>query len=146
MSTLDKTDRQIVHLLEEDATRSSQSIAKMLSISPATVRRRIGKLTKNGVIRITAIVDPSKAGFYLMAVISLNVDPAVMDRVLTVLRTKKDIRWLAASAGRYNVIMLCRFNSTEDFHLFIQNEVAKLEGIESFETFICLSLEKGRYL
>jgi len=146
MRGLDQTDKQIVHLLENDATKSSASLAKVLSLSQATVRRRIRKLVKNGVIRITAIVDPGKAGFYLVTCIALNVDPDKINLVLESLRHNKDVRWVAVASGRFNIIMLCRFSSTEEFHLFIQDDLSKLQGLENIETYICLRLEKGRYM
>jgi len=146
MSTLDQTDQQLVHLLEKDATKSSAALAKMLSISPATVRRRIGRLIKDGVIRITATVDAGKVGFYLISLITLNVDPAKINVATGILRSKKNVRWVAVSSGRYNIVILARFSSTEELHLFIQDDLAKLDGLETSETFICLSIEKGRYM
>jgi Lrp/AsnC family transcriptional regulator for asnA, asnC and gidA len=146
MSTLDQTDRQILVQLEKDATKSSAALAKILSISPATVRRRIGRLLKDGVIRITATVDAGKVGFYLISLITLNVDPAKINKAIINLRAQKNVRWVAVSSGRYNIVIMARFSSTEELHLFIQDELSKLDGLETSETFICLRIEKGRYM
>jgi len=146
MSTLDQTDQQLVHLLEKDGTKSGAALAKMLSISPATARRRIARLIKDGVIRITATVDAGKVGFYLISLITLNIDPAKINGAIDRLRSKMNVRWVAVSSGRYNIVMLARFSSTEQFHLFIQDDLAKLDGLEASETFICLRIEKGRYM
>ncbi len=62
---MDVIDKQLVQLLEKDATQSSKVLAAKLDVSAATVRRRTANLVKNNVIRLVAVVDPEKAGFPL---------------------------------------------------------------------------------
>jgi len=44
-------DERLIELLSQDARQSSQALANQLNVSSSTVRRRISKLVKRGVLR-----------------------------------------------------------------------------------------------
>ncbi|MEM4151114.1 MAG: AsnC family transcriptional regulator [Nitrososphaerota archaeon] len=48
---LDELDRQIIELMRRDARRSYQSIGRELGVSEGTVRKRVKRLIKSGVIK-----------------------------------------------------------------------------------------------
>ncbi|GAH47789.1 unnamed protein product, partial [marine sediment metagenome] len=73
MSTLDSIDIQIVRLLGQDARQDSETLAKQLNISSATVRRRLRKLFRDEFLHIVGVVDPTKFGFPVAVVIALDV-------------------------------------------------------------------------
>lgn len=57
---LDRTDKKILALLQEDATLSLQEIAARVNLSPTPCWRRIQRLRSRGVIRKqVAILDPA---------------------------------------------------------------------------------------
>lgn len=66
-NSLDETDRQILHLLQEDARyNSATEIAKQVDVSANTVRNRIERLEEEGVIRgYNVDLDYGKAGLSL---------------------------------------------------------------------------------
>ena len=66
MTVLDKIDRQILKLLQEDASVSIQQIADAVGLSANPCWRRIRRLEADGVIlgRV-ALVDPAKVGLGL---------------------------------------------------------------------------------
>src|SRR5579864_6411796 len=67
---LDALDREILRLLQEDATVSPRDLARKCHSSEATVRRRIGRLRQNDVMRIVAVADPFKQGYSVVAIIN----------------------------------------------------------------------------
>ncbi len=73
MSKIDPIDKRLVRLLEQDAQQSSETLAKQLNLSAATVRRRLRKLIRSDLLRIIGVVDPANFGFPLIAVITLDV-------------------------------------------------------------------------
>ena len=144
MTVLDSIDEQIVQLLGVDARQSSDSIAKHLKVSPATVRRRIRRLIKEGVIRIAALVDDSKAGFPLTAIIAFHVAHENLEQTMEMLASRPEVEWVSTTTGRFDVLALSRFRSTDELASFVQRELADIEGIKDSETFICLQVKKGR--
>lgn len=64
---VDHVDKEILHLLQEDArNRSNSEIAETVGISPSTVSKRIDKLETSGVIKgYTPDIDYDVAGYPL---------------------------------------------------------------------------------
>ena len=144
MAKVDKLDQQLIRLLEQDARRSSEVLAKKLGVSPATVRRRVRNLTSRGVVRIAAIPDPSKIGLILTAIIAIRVDHDRLQDVLETLSARKELEWVCTTTGRFDMMAMVRFHSTEELSKFVQNELPDIQGIEDTETFICLDVRQGR--
>ena len=144
MVNVDSLDRKLVGLLQEDAGRSSEVMAKQLKVSAATVRRRVRKLIKSRVIRISAIVDPGKVGLPLAVVIAIDVAHDKLDSAIRALTSRPEVIWVSATTGRYDIVALARFSSTDELSRFVQSEMAKVEGVRDSETFICLRMEMKR--
>ena len=143
---LDSLDEQLIQLLEEDANRSSEALGKRLKVSSATVRRRTKTLIQNGVLRIMAVTDPSKVGVPLSVVIAFNVAHEKLDSVTRSLADRPEVKWVSTTTGRFDLLIMARFRSTEELASFTQKELAKIEGIRDSETFVCLHVEKAHYL
>jgi Lrp/AsnC family transcriptional regulator len=61
---LDRIDRQILHLLQVDATVSIQQVGERVGLSHNACWRRIKRLEEAGIIRKrVALVDPRKLGY-----------------------------------------------------------------------------------
>ncbi|WP_062121720.1 Lrp/AsnC family transcriptional regulator [Sphingobium herbicidovorans] len=54
---LDPIDQEIVQRLSHDARISNRSIAKEVGITEGTVRQRIKRLQKDGLIQFTVVTD-----------------------------------------------------------------------------------------
>ena len=71
---LDKTDVEIIRVLEKNSRLSLRKIAKKVGVSVATVMHRINRLEKDGIVkRYTTLVDYDKLGYELQAIISGDV-------------------------------------------------------------------------
>lgn len=72
---LDATDRQILRILQVDATRPIQEIAEQVSLTTNPCWRRIKRLESTGVIsRRAAIVDPTRIGLGTTAFVAVRTD------------------------------------------------------------------------
>ena len=136
-------DERLIELLSQDARQSSQALAKQLNVSSSTVRRRISKLVKRGVLRFTAVAEPVYFGFNLRAIIAFDVDHDKVREFMEVLSVKSEVKGLAATSGRFDVVAVVWFASTDGLFQFMENEVSKMEGVRNTEIFICLHVEKG---
>ena len=146
MDKLDSLDQKILQRLSHDARQSSEALAKDLNVSPSTVRRRINRLIENDVLRIAGIVNPAKAGYTLMAVIGIDAAHDRLDAVVSQLAGRPEVRWIATTTGRFDIVTLASFRSTEDLGKFLQQELPKMDGVRNSETFVCLRVEKGSEL
>ena len=140
----DEIDFQIVMLLRQNARLSSNRIAKMLDnrISSSAIRRRINTLLDNDVIRVIAFPDWAKLGFPIIALIALEVPRDKSTAVTKTLGEYDNSLWISVTSGRYSIMSIWRFSSTEELHKFTESELGKIDGIIGSEIFISLYLAK----
>lgn len=78
---LDRLDRRILRVLQEDAGLSNLELADRVGLSPTPCARRVKRLMTEGVItHQVAMVDPKKLGLNLAARISVTMDRHTPDR------------------------------------------------------------------
>jgi DNA-binding Lrp family transcriptional regulator len=74
VARLDRTDRAIVALLQEDARRSNKELAALAGIAPSTCSERLRRLEEAGVLRdYTADVDPAALGIGMRAMLAIRL-------------------------------------------------------------------------
>ena len=139
---VDTLDEQIINLLSQDAYQSSVALAKILDVSPSTIRRRINRLVEQGTINVVALPQPGELGRPLRAIIAFDVAHEYLDTALEKLRQKDEIKWLSATTGRYDIVAIGWFGSTDELYDFMGKDVAQIKEIRDSETFICLQVVK----
>ena len=77
----------------------------------------------------------------LRAIIAFDVGHDKVREVMELLSGRSEVKGLAATSGRFDIIVLVWFTSTNGLFQFIENEVSKMEGVRNTETFICLHVE-----
>lgn len=146
MSTPDSTDERIVRILGQDARQNSEVLSKQLNLSSATIRRRLRRLINNGALRIIGVINPEQFGLELAAVIAIDVVNNKLKLAMEMLAKRSEVRWVTTTTGRYDIIAMARFPSTDALSGFLTKDLAELPGIKDSETFICLDFKKGHYI
>ena len=144
MSLPDSMDKQLLILLGQDARQNSETLARQLNLSSATVRRKLRKLIQSGSLNIVGVVDPAKFGLPLTAIIALDVAHEKLKAAMEVLANRPEITWISTTTGRFDIIARGRFASTDDLSNFLTDQLTEIEGVKNSETFICLDVKKGR--
>ncbi|HEY8610288.1 MAG TPA: Lrp/AsnC family transcriptional regulator [Roseomonas sp.] len=71
---LDSTDREILRLIQRDATLSLAAIAAEVGLTPTPCWKRIRRLEQAGIITgRVALLDPAKVGFPLSVFVALEI-------------------------------------------------------------------------
>ncbi len=143
MSNIDHLDEQLLELLAADARQNSKRLATQLAVSAATARRRLKKLLQSGAVHIVGVADPYKIGLPVIAVTALKVERDKVEEVLKALSRRPRCRWLSTTTGRFDILAIEWFSSTDSLSYFVQKDLAKIAGIKDTETFICLHVHKG---
>ena len=72
---LDRYDRAILRLLQEDARMTNTSLAARVNLSESACLRRVRALEESGLIEgYTAMVDQQRAGFPVNVFVSITLD------------------------------------------------------------------------
>ncbi len=129
MSVIDALDMKIIRALQVDARKPIVKIAKEVDANEATVRRRIDKLLRDGIIeRFTVVLDYHKLGRVIKAFIGLRVEPAKLKVIAEHLVKHPDTQVLYRTSGDTDIVTEVIFEKMEDLNAFLEEELS-LEGI-----------------
>lgn len=104
---LDRIDRAILRLLQEDGRASIRSVAEHVHVSRANAYARINRLIEDGVIRgFTARVDHERAGHGASAYITLKIVQNSWRTVRQKLLALPGVAHIALVSGDFDVLML----------------------------------------
>ena len=127
--SIDTLDMKIIRALQEDARKPIVQIAKEVGANEATVRRRIDRLVRNGIIeRFTVVLDYHKLGRVIKAFIGLRVEPAKLKDIVNHLSKHPDIQVLYRTSGDTDIVTEVIFEKMEDLNAFLEEELS-LDGI-----------------
>ncbi|WP_211090279.1 Lrp/AsnC family transcriptional regulator [Pseudothauera nasutitermitis] len=78
---LDRYDRRILELLQQDGRVSNQELADRVALSPSSCLRRVRALEESGLIAgYRAVLDARRLGLTLMALIHISMDRHTPER------------------------------------------------------------------
>jgi len=138
----DEIDMGIIGYLREDGRMPNTRIAKNLGISEGSVRRRIRRMTGEGLIRVVAFVDHSMLGYAVEAVIAIQADPTKITEVADKLMELSAVRYVGIAVGDYNIMVSACFKSNQELLGFLTGEIARLDGVSRTRTFLMLEVTK----
>ena len=129
-------------MLQQDGRASHAKVARELSVSEGTVRRRLAKLIHDHVIQVVAIAEPNHLGFHTSAFIGLQVDPAQAEAVAAHLAKLDETEHVAITTGSYDIFIWVNLASSEALASFLHRKVATVPGVRHTETFVSLETKK----
>lgn len=102
---IDKLDKHILELLQNDARAPFAEISRKLNVAEATIRFRVKRLVEDGFItKFSALLDPVKVGYKVSGAILLKIDPAYLEEACTQLTAFNETRYLFQSTGEYDIV------------------------------------------
>jgi len=137
---IDKTDKKILDILQQDGRVSASSIASDLDISIPTVTDRIKKLQDSGIIKgIHAVLDPKPLGLDVAAIITLISESSVHYKEVTQAaeKTPEVLQCLSTTGKGSHMLFVVSNNSStlED----LLRKIQSWPGVIRTETQIVLS-------
>jgi Lrp/AsnC family transcriptional regulator, regulator for asnA, asnC and gidA len=143
---VDTTDRAIVELLIEDGRMSSVDIARRIGgITERSVRYRLERLVNEGVIRVSAVVNPKALGFPVLADVFVEVEPG---QVLTVARQMVAfdcVSYVACSTGASDLSIQIVAPDNGELYRFVTEVIAKVPGVRKTTTVLLPLVLKDVY-
>lgn len=78
---LDRTDRKILALLQQDGSLSNLELAEQVGLSPSPCSRRVKALEDGGlIVGYRALLDARKLGLDLLALVNISMDRHTPER------------------------------------------------------------------
>ena len=142
---LDDVDRRIMKLLRHDARLSYAHVARTVGLSEPTVRKRIDRLVRAGAIINAARINPAPIGFPIDAMIGISVVRGRVREVGRKLAEMENVAYVAYVAGNFDIIIEAFLPHTEGLFKFLNEDLEKIDGIASTQTWNVLRTEKSFY-
>jgi Lrp/AsnC family transcriptional regulator, regulator for asnA, asnC and gidA len=142
---IDATDRRIVELLQESGRQSNSALARRLGLSEGTVRRRIDWLLSEGVLQISAVLNPLKFDYPIVAIIGIHAEPNRIEDVGRSLQAFGEFRFIGLTTGAYDFVTEAWFHSLEGLREFLTQRLHKVEGVTSVDVAHVLDMIRYAY-
>lgn len=143
---MDRFDRQLLNLVQEDSSRTAEELGAHVALSPSAIQRRLKRLKDIGVIvREAAIVDPRKVGRPTFFVVSLQVErerPELLARLRAWLSAEPAVQQAFYVTGEADFILVVTAPETESFDALMARLVAENGNVRRFTTSVALGLVK----
>ncbi len=140
-SPLDKIDITIVQFLSEDSKLTYKKIADKLEVSSQTVKDRIDKLIKRGIIkRFTINIEPEKLNFSIEFICELDINASVMDDVLMEIKKIPEIHNIKITTGIHDILCIGNASSIANLHDIVEKKISMIPGVN--KTYTSITLKK----
>ena len=137
---IDKTDREILSLLMQDAMMPYTEIAKKVFVSGGTVHVRMNRLKELGIVKGSQLqIDYVRLGYDVKAFLGIYLQRnSLYDKVVAHLKKIPEVVELNYTTGNYSMFVKIICRDTEHLRQVLHDKIQKIEGIERTETFISL--------
>jgi len=126
---LDKIDRKILAILQQDGRLTNQEIAERVNLSPSPCLRRIRRLEEAGVIRqYVALLDPDRLGLGLLAYVNVRLEKHNDAAPAGSRATRADF---AASVAHWPEVVAC-YAMTGEMDYLLRVHVEDMEHFSHF--------------
>jgi Lrp/AsnC family transcriptional regulator for asnA, asnC and gidA len=133
-AAFDETDAKIVSQLRFDGRKPNTAIARRLGLAEGTVRKRIDRLLRDGVMQVGAWADPLKVGYQIYAVIEIQVNPPDIERVAERLARLPEIYFLGMCTGAFDLFAAAVLRSNDHLSEFLARRLNRVPGIQRTST------------
>lgn len=131
---LDRYDRSILEVLQEDGRISNQELADRIGLSPSPCLRRVRALEEAGIIAgYRAMVDAKKLGLSLIAFVSISMDRHTPERFANfdaIVATLPEVLECSLITGRdadYQLKVIVR--DMEAYQDLLLHKITRIEGV-----------------
>ena len=137
---MDKIDRKLMSLLQENARYSLKQLAEQVYLSSPAVSSRIERLEKEGYITgYQAQIDPEKLGYHITAFISLEMNPKQKPTFYPFISACNNVLECNCVTGNYSMLIKVAFPTTQELDTFIgQLQKKAIERPMCFHIYVLL--------
>nr|WP_295375646.1 Lrp/AsnC family transcriptional regulator [Pseudoxanthomonas sp.] len=143
---LDRFDRQLLNLLQEDAGQTADRLAEQVALSPSAVQRRVRRLRESGAImRDIAVVDPRYAGKPTFFIVSVQVErerPELLAQFRKWMATQIHIQQAFYVTGEADFVLVITAPDTETYDALMARMVGENANVKRFTTNVALGVVK----
>lgn len=138
LRNLDATDMRIAYYLGADGSLSNRELARKLGISEGSVRRRLGRLTEEGLLRISALANLESRPDAFLAIVAVKIDGRRLTECAQRIASLPSVLTTLIVTGRHDLMAVIMAPSRMTLVDFVTNELSGVPGVMDSETSIVL--------
>ena len=140
---MDKTDLKILSELSNDSSISIPKLSEKINVNTSVVYSRIKRLVKSKLIKkFTIDVNDKELGYAVKSLTGINMDSKQRDDVIEELFKINGVREISEVTGRFDILVCMFAKNLPEMHRLISEEIGKIQGRVSSESFIELQRRK----
>jgi len=142
---MDRIDRKILTLYQEDTRRIAESIGESVGLSAAAVQLRLKRLREIGAVRAeVAVLDGARLGVPITCIVTLAVKapPSELDRFKRQLRSLPSVQQCYHVTGSSDLILVVTASSMEEYGAFVRDHLELSRQLLRYETHVVLDRVK----
>lgn len=140
---LDEIDRIIIHTLRQDCFTPFVKIARKMDVTEGTIRHRVKKMTKNGVIkRFTIATDNTLLGFDTLAFVIVGVNPGTVQQVAKELAKLPCVLEVHEVHTYGDLLLKIRASGLNEIAKILSEQIKTVNGVASSQVIPVLKLWK----
>ena len=141
-ATIDRIDRSILKVLQEDASITNVALSERVHLSPAATLRRVEKLREAGFIKRTvALLDPAKVDMTTLVIVGVVLDrstPSSFSDFEAAARGIPGCLECHLVAGEFDYVLMLRTRDIAAFNRLHADAIISLPGVRQIRTFFVL--------
>ena len=136
---LDRIDRKILSILQEDGRIANLKLAEAVALSPTAVLARVQRLTRDGfILGYEARLNPLKLGAGMLVIVEVQLDrttPNVFDQFKAAVQVHPEIMECHMVAGGFDYLLKTRSADMNAYRVFAGNVLWQLPGVRETRTY-----------
>jgi len=144
---IDRIDRKILHLLQQEGRTSNLKLAEAVGLSPTAVLARVQRLTREDYIRgYEARLNPLKLGAGLTVFVEVLLDrttPHVFESFKAAVQVHAEIMVCHMVAGGFDYLLKTRMADMAAYRQFAGTVLWQLPGVRETRTYAVMEEVKS---
>ena len=144
---LDRIDRRILQVLQEDGRLSNLKLAEAVALSPTAVLARVQRLTRDGyILGYEARLDPGKLGVGMLVFVEVLLDrttPNVFEAFKAAVQVHPQILECHMVAGGFDYLLKTRMADMQAYRDFAGTVLWQLPGVRETRTYAVMEEVKN---
>ena len=138
-SELDRIDRRILAILQEDGRISNLKLAERVALSPTAVLARVQRLTREHyILGYEARLNPQKLGMGMLVFVEVLLDrttPNVFDEFKAAVQVHPEVMECHMVAGGFDYLLKTRMADMHAYRAFAGRVLWQLPGVRETRTY-----------
>lgn len=146
-TALDRTDRRILSLLQQDGRITNLKLAEAVHLSPTATLERVRRLTADGyILGYRARLNPQKLGAGMLVFVEVQLDrttPHTLEEFKQAVKDRPEVMECHLVAGGFDYLIKLRASDMDDYRQIAGRVLWQLPGVRETRTYAVMEEVKN---